>query len=47
MAATHLKKVGTGPCLPLWSTPTSGNRGEQLLDLWKRNVAPFLSDMVF
>ncbi len=51
MASTHLKKVGTRPCLPLWGIPssfynslqTSGDWGDKLLKFRNRNVVPFLS----
>ena len=55
MAATHLKKkFGQGhvyhcvvSCSFYSSLKTSGNWGDELLDLWERNIASFLSDMGF
>ena len=52
MASTHLKKVGTRPCLPLCGIPssfynslqTSGDWGDKLLKFRNRNVVPFLSN---
>ncbi len=51
MASTHLKIVGTRPCLPLCGIPssfynslqTSGDWGDKLLKFRNRNVVPFLS----
>ncbi len=55
MASTHLKKVGTRPCLPLCGIPssfynslqTSGDWGDKLLKFRNRNVVPFLSNTGF
>ncbi len=55
MATTHLKKVGTRPCLPLCGIPssfynslqTSGDWGDKLLKFRNRNVVPFLSNTGF
>ena len=51
-----IKKVRTRHCLPRCSIPfsfndssshKSGNRGDQVLEFWKGNVIPFLSDISF
>ena len=54
-AATCLMKVGTAPCFPLCSIPSSfnnickhlGTEETSCWTFWKRNVVPFLSDRGF
>lgn len=53
MEATNLKKkIGIGQCLQLCSLPrllTTGHKhlGDSLLDIWVRNVVPFMPDIEF